>query len=204
MQVSLPGLVWRPGVMTFRATHLEYSRTFPGVRLHRSRKPGVASGGTESPGSRFEDPVAVVHVRALGHRQDLDQLAVFVEAVAVAGVPAPGDAVQAVAIAVSVLVVAGPAQAFRCDVDVIVSRAPVSEESQVVVALPESSQHLLSLLVGWVDVGQHANYVIVYQKGSQSPTPTVNSVIPSDKAEDKLLLRVIRVWWSHIPKYGPL
>ena len=111
------------------------------------------------------------------HLGQADHLAVLVEAVAVAGVPAPGDTIQAVAKAVGVLVVAGPAQAFCSDVDVVICRAHVLGESQVVVELPEPSQHLLSLLVGWVDVGQHSNYVLVYHKGRQSLAPTVNSVM---------------------------
>lgn len=51
--------------------------------------------------------------------------------------PAPADAVQVVARAVGVPVVANPVQALRRDVDVVACRALVQGESHVVVALAE-------------------------------------------------------------------
>ena len=59
-----------------------------------------------------------------------DHLAVFVEAVVVADGAAPGDIVETVPEAVSVLVVAGLLQALGGDVDVIVGGAEVPGEGE--------------------------------------------------------------------------
>ena len=98
----------------------------------------------------MRSPVGSTSITRVGQPDDL---AHCVEAVVVANSSAPGNAVQAVPEAVGVLVIVGLPQALGSDVDVVVGRAEIPGQSQVVVALPEVGQHLLPLGVGRVNVG---------------------------------------------------